>query len=54
MTKPAEIKLRWDRIEAWQQQGAKLSDAARGLMRRARKAGDAAPATEAPVAEAQA
>lgn len=47
MTKPAEIKLRLDRIEAWQQQGAQLSDAVRGLLRRARKSGEAAaPAAE--------
>lgn len=53
MTKPAEIKLRMDRIEAWQQQGAQLSDAVRGLVRRARQAGGA-EAAPAPTAEVSA
>lgn len=55
---PPEIKLRNDRIEAWTQQGAQLSDAVRGLIKRARKqpqpAAAAAPAPSAPKAAAPA
>jgi small subunit ribosomal protein S16 len=45
LAEPAAIKLRTDRIEAWQAQGARLSDAVRSLVRRARK--QAAPPAEA-------
>jgi small subunit ribosomal protein S16 len=44
LAEPAAIKLRTDRIEAWQAQGARLSDAVRSLVRRARKQAAAAPA----------
>jgi small subunit ribosomal protein S16 len=44
LAEPSAIKLRTDRIEAWQAQGARLSDAVRSLVRRARKQAAAAPA----------
>jgi small subunit ribosomal protein S16 len=44
LAEPAAIKLRTDRIEAWQAKGAQLSDAVRSLVRRARKQAAAAPA----------
>jgi small subunit ribosomal protein S16 len=44
LTEPASIKLRTDRIEAWQAKGAQLSGAVRSLVRRARKQAAAAPA----------
>ena len=44
LTEPAAIKLRTDRIEAWQAKGAQLSGAVRSLVRRARKQAAAAPA----------
>jgi small subunit ribosomal protein S16 len=47
---PPEIKLRNDRIEAWTQQGAQLSDAVRGLIKRARKQPQPAAAAPAPSA----
>jgi len=34
---PAEIRLKTERILAWQQKGAQLSDAVRGLLRRSRR-----------------
>ena len=36
IAKPAEIKLKTDRIEAWTARGAQLTDAVRGLIRRSR------------------
>jgi len=36
ITEPAQIALKTDRIQAWLAQGAQLSDAVRGLMRRSR------------------
>ena len=44
LVEPAAIKLRTDRIEAWQAKGAQLSGAVRSLVRRARKQAAAAPA----------
>jgi small subunit ribosomal protein S16 len=41
---PPVIKLRSDRIEAWQKNGARLSPAVRSLVRRARKQVAAEPA----------
>lgn len=41
---PPVIKLRTERIEAWQKNGARLSDAVRSLVRRARKQAESAPA----------
>jgi small subunit ribosomal protein S16 len=41
---PPDIRLKNDRIEAWTQQGAQLSDAVRGLIKRARKQPQAAAA----------
>ena len=37
VTKPAQIELRTERIQAWVAQGAQLSDAVRALLKRARK-----------------
>lgn len=37
LAEPAAIKLRTERIEAWQAKGAQLSNAVRALVRRARK-----------------
>ena len=37
IAKPAEIKLRTDRIEAWVAKGAELTDAVRALIRRSRR-----------------
>ena len=34
ITEPAQIALKTDRIQAWLAQGAQLSDAVRGLIRR--------------------
>jgi small subunit ribosomal protein S16 len=44
LAEPAAIKLRTDRIEAWQKNGARLSDAVRSLVRRARQQAASAPA----------
>jgi small subunit ribosomal protein S16 len=44
LAEPAAIKLQTDRIEAWQKNGARLSDAVRSLVRRARKQAAEAPA----------
>jgi small subunit ribosomal protein S16 len=44
LAEPAAIRLRADRIEAWQKNGARLSGAVRSLVRRARKQAAAAPA----------
>jgi small subunit ribosomal protein S16 len=46
----ANFSLKLDRIEAWQSKGAQVSDTVRSLIRRARKAGQAAPAPAAPAA----
>lgn len=54
---PPEIKLATDRIEAWERMGAQLSDAVRGLMKRARRrarAGETAAAPSAPPAAPEA
>jgi small subunit ribosomal protein S16 len=55
IAEPAEIKLETDRIEAWLAQGAQLTDAVKGLMRRFKAQAPAAPAVDqaqAPVAPA--
>jgi small subunit ribosomal protein S16 len=44
VTKPAQIDLRTDRIQAWVDQGAQLSGAVRALLKRARKQAAAAGA----------
>jgi small subunit ribosomal protein S16 len=44
LAEPAAIKLKTDRIEAWQKNGARLSDAVRSLVRRARRQAADAPA----------
>jgi small subunit ribosomal protein S16 len=44
LTQPPAIKLQNDRIEAWQANGAQLSNAVRSLVRRAREQAAAAPA----------
>jgi small subunit ribosomal protein S16 len=41
VARPADIKLRVERIEHWRSQGAQLSDAVRALLRRSRKQGAA-------------
>jgi small subunit ribosomal protein S16 len=47
LTEPATIKLQNERIEAWQANGARLSNAVRSLVRRARQQAANAPAAEA-------
>lgn len=39
VSKPPEIRLELERIEAWKSRGAQLSTAVRGLVRRSRKQG---------------
>lgn len=46
IAKPAQIKLEQEKIDAWLANGAQLSDAVRGLIKRSRKAAAAAPAAE--------
>lgn len=46
MTEPPQIRLENERIDHWRSQGAQLSDAVRGLVRRAKKLAPAAPAGE--------
>jgi small subunit ribosomal protein S16 len=47
-----EVKLKLDRVDYWKSVGAKPTDTAASLIRKARKAGSEAPAAEAPAAEA--
>ena len=42
IAEPVEISLKTDRIEAWQAQGAQLTDAVRALIRRSREQAPAA------------
>jgi len=44
---PAAIQLKTERIEAWQKNGAQLSNAVRSLVRRARQQAPAAAAAQA-------
>ena len=44
VVEPPAIRLATERIEAWQRQGAQLSDAVRGLLKRARKQAKHVPA----------
>jgi len=47
LASPAAIKLETERIAAWQKNGAKLSNAVRSLVRRARQQAPAAAAAQA-------
>jgi len=42
IARPVAIRLELEKIEAWRQRGARLSDAVRALVRRARKLAPAA------------
>jgi small subunit ribosomal protein S16 len=49
-----EVKLKLDRIDYWKSVGAKPTDTAASLIRKARREATGAPAAEAPAAEAPA
>jgi small subunit ribosomal protein S16 len=44
---PAKLSIKLDRVDAWLEKGAQLSDTARSIVKRARKTGAAAAASSA-------
>jgi small subunit ribosomal protein S16 len=54
LTKPAELRIDLDRVEAWLAQGARMTDTAASLIRKARRGGDRKVAVRPVVSEVKA